>query len=236
MVKRPHLALQVAGALAASALLSAAAPDPRIAQVENGLRPPVLVEGDKTWTLAERMRHYGVEGVSIAVIRDSKLVVGEGLRPRRRRDEAARDARRPSSRRPRSASRSPRWEPSCSFRTASSRSTDDINKFLKGWKVPANAHTAKAPVTLERLLSHTAGLTVHGFPGLRHGSDGSDRRAGPRRHSPGEHGRRARGSGSGRAVPVLRRRLHGRAARDDGRHGPGVSGADAEARARCRSR
>ena len=33
-----------------------------------------------------------------------------------------------------------------------------------------NAHTAKAPVTLERFLSHTAGLTVHGFPGYAAGA------------------------------------------------------------------
>ena len=47
----------------------------------------------------------------------------------------------------------------------------DINRFLKSWKVPANAHTAKAPVTLEGLLSHTAGLTVHGFPGYAAGEN-----------------------------------------------------------------
>ena len=46
----------------------------------------------------------------------------------------------------------------------------DVNKFLKSWKVPANEYTAKAPVTLEGLLSHTAGLTVHGFPGYGAGA------------------------------------------------------------------
>ena len=45
----------------------------RIAQVENGLRPPVLLEGDKTWSITERMRFYHVEGVSIAVIRDEMV-------------------------------------------------------------------------------------------------------------------------------------------------------------------
>src|SRR5262249_50325865 len=46
----------------------------------------------------------------------------------------------------------------------------DINTYLKGWKVPGNALTAKTPVTLEELLSHTAGLTVHGFPGYAAGA------------------------------------------------------------------
>jgi CubicO group peptidase (beta-lactamase class C family) len=41
----------------------------------------------------------------------------------------------------------------------------DVNTALTTWKVPANAFTAARPVTLRGLLSHTAGLTVHGFPG-----------------------------------------------------------------------
>ena len=40
-----------------------------------------------------------------------------------------------------------------------------VNDYLTGWKVPANRFTATRPVTLAGILSHTAGLTVHGFPG-----------------------------------------------------------------------
>ena len=45
----------------------------------------------------------------------------------------------------------------------------DVNSYLKGWKVPGNAFTADKKVTLRGLLSHTAGLTVHGFPGYAKG-------------------------------------------------------------------
>jgi CubicO group peptidase (beta-lactamase class C family) len=40
---------------------------------------------------------------------------------------------------------------------------EDVNARLKSWKVPASEFPEK--VTLRRLLSHSAGLTVHGFPG-----------------------------------------------------------------------
>ena len=41
----------------------------------------------------------------------------------------------------------------------------NVNDKLKSWKVPDNRFTATEKVTLRRLLSHSAGLTVHGFPG-----------------------------------------------------------------------
>ena len=41
----------------------------------------------------------------------------------------------------------------------------DVNAKLTSWKVPENRFTATEKVTLRRLLSHNAGITVHGFPG-----------------------------------------------------------------------
>ena len=45
----------------------------------------------------------------------------------------------------------------------------DVNDDLKSWKIPANRFTSQATVTLRRLLSHTAGISVHGFDGYAHG-------------------------------------------------------------------
>lgn len=42
---------------------------------------------------------------------------------------------------------------------------ENVNDRLTTWKVPENRFTAIEKVTLRRLLSHSAGLTVHGFPG-----------------------------------------------------------------------
>jgi CubicO group peptidase (beta-lactamase class C family) len=45
----------------------------------------------------------------------------------------------------------------------------NVNDRLKSWRVPDNAFTAREKVTLRRLISHTAGLSVHGFPGYAAG-------------------------------------------------------------------
>ena len=42
---------------------------------------------------------------------------------------------------------------------------EDVNRKLKTWRVPENEFTKTEKVTLRRLMSHTAGLTIHGFPG-----------------------------------------------------------------------
>jgi CubicO group peptidase (beta-lactamase class C family) len=44
-----------------------------------------------------------------------------------------------------------------------------INTILRSWKLPENELTAKTPVTLRLLLSHSGGTTVHGFPGYANG-------------------------------------------------------------------
>ena len=47
----------------------------------------------------------------------------------------------------------------------------DVNQSLVSWQVPENEYTAQEKVTLRRLLSHSAGVTVEGFRGYAFGEE-----------------------------------------------------------------
>jgi CubicO group peptidase (beta-lactamase class C family) len=42
---------------------------------------------------------------------------------------------------------------------------ENVNGKLRHWKIPENRFTKNHPVTLRLILSHSAGLTIHGFSG-----------------------------------------------------------------------
>lgn len=46
--------------------------------VENHLRPPVIRRGDRSFTIADRLRQYDVPGVSVAVIQNMVGSPGRG--------------------------------------------------------------------------------------------------------------------------------------------------------------
>jgi CubicO group peptidase (beta-lactamase class C family) len=45
----------------------------------------------------------------------------------------------------------------------------DVSQYLRSWRLPTNKFTEQKTVTLRELLSHTAGVTVHGFGGYAAG-------------------------------------------------------------------
>ena len=47
----------------------------------------------------------------------------------------------------------------------------NVNHYLKSWSLPESDLTKASPVTLRLIMSHTAGLNVHGFRGYEAGSD-----------------------------------------------------------------
>lgn len=132
--------------------------------VEANLNPPVLQRGARPHSLAERMRLYEVPGISVAVIHDGKLAWTRGW--------GFRDT----------ASCAP-VTPDTAFQAASISKVatamialrlveqgklaldQDINRFLRSWQLPPDPKLAPQGVTLRQLLSHTAGLGVHGFAG-----------------------------------------------------------------------
>jgi CubicO group peptidase (beta-lactamase class C family) len=170
LMRKRRLVLSVLG-FAACLGVAAGRPavNPRIERVEKGLRPPVLVEGDPVWTLAERMRFHKVHGVSIAVIKEFKVewAAGYGVADAETKKPVTASTLFQAA----SISKPVSAMGALALVQAGKLPLDrDVNTVLKSWKVPENAHTKKAPVTLEGLLSHTAGLTVHGFPGYEAGS------------------------------------------------------------------
>lgn len=133
------------------------------------LLPPVVFEGDEGFSLEERMRHYKVEAVSIALVRDSTVAwtAAWGLADR----EAGLGATPATLFQ--AASISKPVAAAGVLRKVQEGALDlsvDVNTCLKGWKIPETEWTAKRKVSFELLLSHGAGLTVHGFPGYAPGA------------------------------------------------------------------
>ena len=133
------------------------------------LLPPVLVHGEPLPSnkLSDRMAKLHVPGVSVAVIHAGKLEWARGYGVTRKGG--------------------PPVTPETLFQAASISKPvttlavlrlvhqgklnldTDINHYLVSWKLPGNAFTQQSPVTLRKLLTHTAGVTVHGFAGYASG-------------------------------------------------------------------
>lgn len=140
----------------------------RIKQVENNLGDWVRTQYDTIWNLEERMKHHNIMGVSIAVIHDFKLdwVKSYGW--------ADVSEKRPVTEKTlfQAASISKSLNGVGVIKLAQDGKIDlqaDINDYLTTWKFPYDTISKGKPVTIAALLSHTAGLTVHGFPGYAQG-------------------------------------------------------------------
>lgn len=144
--------------------LGQGAADSRAGRVERGLLPAVLVKGDSAWSIEERMRHYKVPAVSVAVFNDFKVEWARayGMKDVETKEPATAETlfQAGSISKPVAAMVALR-----KVQDGKLSLDENINNKLTTWKLPDNEFTAKRKVTLANLLSHTAGLTVHGFPG-----------------------------------------------------------------------
>ena len=164
------LTILLLAALASLAVWTSAKPDGdvRIARVENGLRSPVVIKGDPSWNILDRMKHYGIPGVSVAVIDQDRVVWAKGY------GVMDVDTKEPVTEKTLFVAGSIS-KPVAAMgalklvEEGKIRLDDDINAALTSWKLPENELTAGHPVTLRQLLSHSGGTTVHGFRGYAEG-------------------------------------------------------------------
>jgi CubicO group peptidase (beta-lactamase class C family) len=155
------------------ALVTAQAPvetGRHIRQIQGAIVPPVLTNGDSpgSTTLADRMAALHVTGVSVAVIHGGKIEWARGFGVVRIGGAAVTPDTLFQA-----ASISKPVTAMAVLHLVESGKLDldaDVNQYLKTWKVPDNSFTQKTKVTLRELITHTAGMTVHGFPGYDAGS------------------------------------------------------------------
>jgi CubicO group peptidase (beta-lactamase class C family) len=164
------IAAMAAGAapIVASAAQQALTPADKahIAAIENGLLPAVIIKGRPTpaMNLAQRMRETKVPGVSIAFFDHGRIIWAKGYGMA---DIASGRPVTPDTLFEAGSISKP-VAALAALRLVQDGKLDldqDVNARLKAWRVPENGFTAQQKVTLRRLLSHGAGLTIHGFPG-----------------------------------------------------------------------
>jgi CubicO group peptidase (beta-lactamase class C family) len=140
----------------------------RIKQVEQGLSGRFLVAGQPKHTIKERMAFYHINGLSIAVIHDYHIEWAKGY------GWADSAGQQPVSTQTlfQAASISKSLNAVGVLKLAQDGKLNlyrDINDYLTSWKFPYDSLSKGKKITIANLLSHTGGLSVHGFPGYAMG-------------------------------------------------------------------
>lgn len=144
-------------------------PAQRIEQITSCLPAPVLIKGEPKvcTTLAQRMTELHVPGVSIAVIHNGRIDWAKGFGVR----QVGGDGVTPETMFQAGSISKPLAAMGALHLVQEDKlSLDkDINDSLTSWKLPPSTAAPGSVVTLRELLTHTAGITVHGFPGYAAG-------------------------------------------------------------------
>ena len=137
----------------------------KITAVENSLAPSVVF-GDTIpkLNLEKRMKEMAIPGLSIAVIRDYKIewAKGYGWADVEEKRKVTTDTRFQA------ASISKSLNSMGILKLVEMGKLDpeaDINNYLTTWKFPYDSLSNNKKISVYNLLSHTAGLDIHGFPG-----------------------------------------------------------------------
>ncbi|MBV9403509.1 MAG: beta-lactamase family protein [Candidatus Eremiobacteraeota bacterium] len=135
-------------------------------RITSGLEPALYIVGEprRSTTLVSRMKYYRVPAVSIAVIDDYRVAwaYASGLSDVRQKNPATTRTlfQAASMSKPVAAAAILRL-----FEEKRLNLDADVNTMLRSWHVPPSRFTATEHVTMRRLLSHSAGVNVHGFIG-----------------------------------------------------------------------
>lgn len=136
----------------------------KIKEIENNISGSLLLNGEQPATIAERMAKYKVQGMSIAVIQDYKIAWAKGYGWADKADK--KPVTTETLFEPGSISKS--LNAVGILKLAQEKKIDlytDINTYLSSWKFPYDTLSKGKKITLAQILSHHAGLSVHGFPG-----------------------------------------------------------------------
>ena len=139
----------------------------RIASVENGLTPGVRFKGQPTWAIEDRMAFYRVPGISIAVINNYQLdwAKAYGVSNEKTKQKVTTETAFQA------ASISKTINAVGLLKWANENNIDfyaDINSILKSWQF---LYQNDDQISIHDLLTHTAGLSIHGFPGYLNGDN-----------------------------------------------------------------
>ncbi|WP_373523522.1 serine hydrolase domain-containing protein [Aquiflexum sp.] len=139
-----------------------------IEEIESGLITTIQIDGNlpTKHTLSKRMDHYKVPGLSIAVIKDRKLHWAKGYGISNKVSNEKVEVTNNTLFQAGSISKPLAALSVLKLAEEGVLDLDqDVNTYLRDWKIPYNDYTKTEKVTLKKILSHTSGLTGHGFPG-----------------------------------------------------------------------
>lgn len=136
----------------------------KIQLVENNLVGKFVTQFDTAWNLQERMSYHNVPGLSIAVINDFKVEWYRSYGYANLPDKQPVDENTLFQ----AASISKSINALGIMKAVEMGKLElnqDINTYLTTWQFPYDDLSNGQKITLANLLSHTAGLSIHGFPG-----------------------------------------------------------------------
>lgn len=135
------------------------------------LRPRVWVgENETRYTLEERMAHFNVPGVAVAVIEDGEVIYAAGFGVQQLGGDMPVDGDTLFS-----AGSVSKVATAALIMRLDDQGVIDIDApvsdYLSSWQMPDQAEYDENDVTLRAILAHTAGFNIHGFGDFQPGAD-----------------------------------------------------------------